>query len=190
LKLGGRVDDLENRLISLELRTAMAGFELSSIQRELRGHAAEYIVGAKLHELGMRCRIRQKCPDCNQWNLPEHTDLIAYKPGIKNPLKMPIQVKSVSLERHGYAICVDDVPLKEFKGYYIALFEHIPWDIFLYVESSEMQELMHKSGNMQHGKVRHHKDYWELYVPRSLRGFEKYLNPEELIGAVLATPYN
>lgn len=189
MKIGDRVEGLENRLIAIETLTAKVGFELSSIQRELRGSAAEYIVGAKLHELGMRCQIRQKCSQCSQWNLPKHTDLIAYKSGTKNPLKMPIQVKSISLKRHGFAIRVDNAPLREFKGYYIAQFEHVPWDIFLYIESNEMQELMRKHGEMQPGKARHHEDYWELYIPRSLRGFEKYLNPEELINAVLVTPY-
>jgi len=168
----------------------MVGFELSNIPKNLRGHAAEYIVGAKVHELGARCQIRQKCPHCNRWNLPEHTDLIAYRSSIKNPFKMPIQVKSVSLKRHGYAIRVDDAPLRNFEGYYIALFEQIPWDIFLYIKGNEMQELMERYGKMESGRARHHEDYWELCIPRSLRGFEKYLNPEEFINAVLVAPYN
>lgn len=190
MKIKDRIEDLESRLMPLEIRYAKMATELSEIPKTLRGKAAEYMVGVKLHELRMKCQIRQKCPHCSRWNLPEYTDLIAYRPSVKNPFKMPIQVKSVSLKRHGYAIRVDDAPLKSFKGYYIALFEHIPLDIFLYIESSEMQELMNKYGEMNPGKDRHHKDYWELYVPRSLRGFEKYQNPEEFTNAVLVTPYS
>lgn len=190
MKIKDYVRGLENQLGFLELRYAMMRLELSDIERGLRGHVAEYMVGAKLHELGMRCQIRQKCPYCSRWNLPEHTDLIAYKPSVKNPFKMPIQAKSISRKRHGYAIRVDDAPLKDFEGYYIALFEHIPWDIFLYIQSDDMQELMRKHGKMQSGKARHHKDYWELYIPRGLRGFEKYVNPEDFTNAVLVTPYS
>jgi len=115
---------------------------------------------------------------------PEETyqDMIAVDPSTKN--RVPIQVKSCSLKRHSYAIRVDDVPLNEYTGFYIVLLEHEPIDIYLHIESGELQRLMRSKGKKELGIARHHKDYWALYIPKSLEGFRRYVPPDRFKEAV------
>lgn len=111
-----------------------------------------------------------------------YQDMIAVDPSTKN--RVPVQVKSVSLWKHGYAIRVDDIPLNEFTGVYIALFEREPVDIILYTESGELQRLMHDRAKMEPGVARHHKDYWELPIPHDLRGFRQYESSHRFLESV------
>lgn len=174
MKLGDIVDDENARIISLRIGTRIwaIGFRLSETRRELRGEMAENIVSAYLNLLGMHVEPPEKT--CQ--------DRIAVDPSTKN--RVPVQVKSVSLERHGYAIRVDDIPLNEFTGFYIALFEREPADIILYIESGELQRLMHDSAKKEPGAKRHHKDYWELYIPHDLRGFRQYESSHRFLESV------
>ncbi|TET26554.1 MAG: hypothetical protein E3J73_04315 [Candidatus Bathyarchaeum sp.] len=191
MKIREWIEDLKNRLMPLEIRVAMVKFKLSEIPRKLRGLVAEHIVAVKLHELRMKCDKRYVCSECRHENMPEHTDLLAYKPFIKNPVKVPVQVKSISLWKHGYQVSVEDSSLKDFEGFYIILIEHEPEDYFLYIKSAEMQRLMQEQnpdGPQKRGKARPH-NYWNLKIPQNLDGFIHYRESDEFIDAVLTDPY-
>lgn len=166
-------EDSDRKLIDVRGRTWATGFSLSKFRKSIRGEAAERIIWLYLYELGMDVKPPEKT--CQ--------DMIAVDPITKN--EVPVQVKSVSLKRHGYEIRVDDAPLTEFTGFYIALFEKEPVDIKLHIESGKLQRLIRgKKGKMTPGKARHHKDYRALYIPANLKGFEQYLSPDKLKEAV------
>jgi len=191
LKLGDRKEDSEKQPISFRLREAMIGLRLGDALRDLVGETAEYIVCAMLGTLGIRCERRHICLECKHQNMPEYTDLVAYRPlkRPENPVEVPVQVKSCSRKKHGWEIRIDDFPLKTFKGFYIILFEYEPDDILLFIKSDRMKKLMRKYGKMEPGKARHHKNYWSLLVPRNLKGFKQYLKKDKFIEAVLDAPY-
>lgn len=92
----------------------------------------------------------------------KYTDIIA-----NGTLK--VQVKSVSLKKHGWNIEIKENALNEFEGLYIAFLEHEPEDIILYFDDDEMKRLMTKLGK----KRRTREDTWRLYIPRCLKGFEE-----------------
>lgn len=189
MKLGHRVEDLEKQLLSLELRVATTGLKISDVPKKIRGFFAEHVVAAELHNYGIRCEMRHVCSKCKHENMPKNTDLVAYRPFTKNPARIPVQVKSISLWKHGYLVDIEDTPFKEFKGFYIILIEHEPEDFFLYVEHTEMQKLMYEQnpdGPQRRGKTRPH-NYWTLKIPQDLQGFLQYLERDKFVEAVLET---
>lgn len=159
-------------LIPIKGRMWFIGFSLSKIPKKLRGEAAENIISVYMNTLGMRVGPRKK--KCQ--------DRIAIDPATKN--EVPVQVKSISTEKHGYEIRVDEAPLNEFEGYYLVLLEHEPEDIILHIESGEVQRRIRAEDKKTPGKARHHKDYRSLYIPANLKGFEQYVSPDEFKEAV------
>jgi len=119
LKLGDRVEDSEKQPISLRLPEAMIGLRLGDASKGLVGETAEHIVCAKLGTLGISCERRHICPECKYQNMPEYTDLIAYKPLKKseNPVKVPVQVKSCSRK-------LNPVVARSTVGRYVSMISH------------------------------------------------------------------
>lgn len=174
VKLGKMLESEGRRgFTGIKTRVCAVEFSLSKLPRRNRGAAAEHIIWLHLYELGMDAKPREK--RCQ--------DMIAVDPVTKN--RVPVQVGSISTEKHGYEMRVDGAPLAEFTGFYIALFEKEPADIKLYIGSGELQRLMHETpGKLTPGKALHHEDYWSLYVPADLKGFRRYLSPEKFKDAV------
>lgn len=163
-------EDSDRKLIDIRGRTWYIGFSLSEIPKPLRGRGAENLIRVYLNSLG------------TYDDSPEETyqDMIAVDPSTKN--RVPVQVKSISLKRHGWEIRVDDVPLKKFTGFYLILLEHEPEDIILHIESGELRQLMDEIGKTKDGY--HHKNRQGLYVPASLKDFEHYISPDRFKEAV------
>jgi len=160
--------------------------KLSEIPNELIGKAAEWLVQLRSLEFGI---------DSNRHSELPHTDIDAYRPhGLFGPrIATPVQVKSCSLRKHGYAIRIDDQPLREFRGWYIAVLEREPWDDFLYIPDDDMKELMEKYGR-QPEKTRtarrHHKNRWYLKVYRHWDLLKRYLDSSKFVEAVLRARIN
>lgn len=178
----------ERHLMRISSREMMLGVKLHKIPKKLRFRVAEYLIAIKLHEFGIWSMIRQKCPHCEYYNLPDHVDLLAFKPFIKNPVGINVQGKSVSLAKHGYEIHVDDTPLQKFEGWYIVLIEREPEDIFLYAKDSEMRKLiLPKLGGTGYRRDIRARRY--LMIPHNLGNFTQYLDSNEFVKAVLKDPY-
>ncbi len=190
MKLGNRLPDATWNLLS-ELRMMCLSLKVTDTEAKLREFVSEFIVAIRLHELGIKCELRQRCPHCGEWNMPRNTDMKAYKPFVKNPIMIPVQVKP---EISASQIDIDMKPLTEFKGWYIVYIEKPEKEsIFLYIRDNEMRNLMRDSGrNGSFGKVLgSHKNRLRMTIPRNVEGtdFERYLDPEEFVKAVLEDPY-
>jgi len=170
-------------------RRMMFGTELHKVPKDLRSLVAEYIVAVKLHELGMKCILKQEDTHCECNSLPQHTDLVAYKPFIENPIEVPVQVKSVSRRKHGYEIHIEDSALEAFRGFYIIFIEKKNEDIFLYIKSERMKELIDNYGERRPAKKRPSEKRKYLKIPVNLKGFKQYQQNNEFMKTVLKDPY-
>ena len=160
----------------MERRRKISRVELGKMLKTRRGKDAEMLVQLRFSTLGIDSR---RCPE----NM-KYKDMDVWDP--KNGVKVPVQVKSSSLKKHGAAIRVDAEPLKVFEGWYVILIEQEPEDIYLYVPSGEMKKLMGEYGedDKEYGKVRHHKGRRYIDVCPNWGVLQRFSDPEEFIKTV------
>ena len=161
---------MSGKLHKFRAERALISYSLSAdIPKKLRGEAAEYLIALKLLEYRIRCE-RTKKP---------YTDWLAFPAFKKSAKRTPIQVKSVSLKKHGYQIEIYPKPLALFEGWYLVLIEHKPKDFLLYILSNEMKKEFEKAKLKRNGHLR-------VSIPNDLSGgWSDYLNPKKFIEAVL-----
>lgn len=151
-----------------------ADFSLHDFPRNLRGETSEVLVCLKLLEYDIRCRASEK----------SYEDRLAFPAFKVNPKMTPLQIKSMSLAKHGYEIHCDDTPLEKFDGWYIILIEHEPRDFLLFACSDRIKGRFMKNGYRpkKHGKIRPHIKRKFLTIPFDLSNdWSDYLDPTKFI---------
>lgn len=136
---------------------------MSKVPVGKRSEKGMEIVRKKLEELGFTCLEPEK--RCE--------DMIA----VKGNCKVPIQAKPLPLTRTNNQTCVDDPSLEDFIGLYVVWVERKnTLNAFLHIPDQIFYSIMHERGYLYEsvGKIRPHKKRWFLYIPRSLKGFEKF----------------
>ena len=136
---------------------------MSNVPIGKRSKKGNEIVRKKLEELRFNCIEPEK--QCE--------DMIA----VKSNCKVPIQAKPLPLTRTNNQTCVDDPSLEDFVGLYVVWVERKSEDdAFLYIPNELFRCIMYVLGyNYEEvGQIRPHEDRWFLYVPRSLKRFERY----------------
>lgn len=134
---------------------------MSDVPIPRRSKKGNEIVRKKLEELGFTCIEPEK--PCE--------DMIC----IKGKCRIPIQAKPLPLTRTNNQTCVDDSPLKDFVGLYVAWVERKSKnDAFLYIPDPIFRSIMYKRKPYSPGNIRPHKNRRFLYIPRSLKGFERF----------------
>lgn len=136
---------------------------MSNIPKVDRSKKGNEIVKKKLEELGFTCIKPEKY----------YQDTIA----VKGKCRIPVQSKPLPLTRTNDQTSVINRSLKKFTGLYVIWVERKNEDdAFLYIPDELFRCIMYVKGHNypKIGKVRPHKDRWNLYVPRSLKGFERY----------------
>lgn len=158
-------------------RRTITNVELGKTLKSRRGKDAEMLVQLKLSKLGIDSR------PCSE--NAKYKDLDVWDPSAENA-KVPVQVKSSSLRKHGAAIYVDAEPLRVFEGWYIILIEQKPADIYLYIPSDEMKRLMEEYGKdeKEYGEVKHHRGRRFIAFRRNRDVLKKFEDPSEFIKAV------
>jgi hypothetical protein len=136
---------------------------MSNIPIGKRSKRGNEIVREKLEELGFTCTEPEK----------HYEDMIA----AKRKCRIPVQAKPLPLTRTNNQTCVDDPSLEDFIGLYVVWVElRKKNDAFLYFPHEIFYSIMHERGYFYEsvGKIRPHKNRWFLYIPRSLKGFERF----------------
>lgn len=136
---------------------------MTKVPIEDRSEKGVGIVHNKLEELGFNCTEPEK--QCE--------DIIA----VKGNCKVPIQAKPLPLTRTNDQTCVDNPSLEDFVGLYVVWVERKNEDdAFLYIPDELFRCIMYVKGHNypEIGDVRPHKDRWYLYIPRNLKGLERY----------------
>jgi len=141
----------------------------------------------KTGEVLAQWRLLQLGIDSIRYSRRRNLDLEAMSRFAEDQVVVPVQVKTCSLRKHGYAIRIDKKPLDEFDGWYIAVLEREPWDDFLYITSGRMRILMNEYGDQPEKSdkaAKHHRERFYLPVYRCWEVLRHYLDPSEFVTAV------
>lgn len=136
---------------------------MSNVSIGKRSEKGNEIVQKKFEELGYTCVEPQK----------HYEDMIC----VKGNCKIPIQAKPIPLTRTNNQTSVINPSLENFVGIYVVWVERKnKGNAFLYIPDSIFRCIMYERGYLYKsvGKIRPHKDRWFLYIPRSLKGFERF----------------
>jgi len=172
-------------------------FSLHKFPKDRRGEAGENFVCLRLLEYKVRC---EKCKETyiDRMAYPAFKVGTAELEDYEASKKTPIQIKSMSTAKHGYAIHTDDAPRELFDGWYIIVIERAkkkkekgndPSDWGLFAHSDEIKARFERDGSrpMKHGKVRPHKTRKSLGIPRDLSGgWSEYLDPRGFLEDVFS----
>lgn len=149
-----------------------ADFSLHDFPKNVRGEeAAETLVCLTLLQFEIQCERTGK----------SHTDRLAFPAFREGARRTPMQIKSMSLAKHGYEIEIQPRALEEFEGWYIVLIEHEPHDYLLFVSDSEMREKF-KKAELRYPEKSVGSQTLRLTIPRArFNDWLKYRDPNKFI---------
>jgi hypothetical protein len=157
-------------------RRFLSRVKLSKMPKSAKGGMAEILALTRLWELGLDGALCRK-------NM-EFADIFAFDP-VTSPVTkkvmaiVPVQVKTVTLDKHDKEVEIGEKQLMEFEGWYIILLERELEDIYLYITSDELRKLMKDCGEPEqkprHIRFYHHPEILEV---------ERYQDSSEFVEAV------
>jgi hypothetical protein len=166
---------LEETIKNAEQETTVS---LGDVPKQRRSKAAEVLAQFRI--------LMYEINSCRYTRNVKYKDLDVWDPSVEDAAKVFVQVKSSSLKKHSRAIYIDSEPLERLEGWYIAVIEQEPEDIFLYIPDHEMKRLMKECGKdaKEYGKVKHHKGRRFIAVRRNWDILKRFEDPNEFIRAV------